>query len=267
MTNSGGQNNAPGRRMADWISRCPICLGSGLHEHRVNHFFSGTRSYSCCPKCGAQFRHVNQGYRLESCGKAPLATCYKHKGKALGAHEWQRITLEQETAREAAAQQKKVSEGFLAALEGGQVEFIGQMEERSLVLRSGELSLFKFPVFVQEARVARYRADVLRTLDHGKLTVTSRRLVFSGLKRTIDMPLAELVVLSAFQNGIKVGINRSSRTKLVCLNPDKPPTITVSRDGQGETKIPLTGPILRALIQYIMHGYGNGGGANEPPAR
>jgi hypothetical protein len=46
--------------------------------------------------------------------------------------------------------------------------------------------------------------------DHGPITVTSQRVVFTGTKRSFEFPLAKLLSLDVFDDGIR--LHSSGRT-------------------------------------------------------
>lgn len=77
----------------------------------------------------------------------------------------------------------------------------------------------------------RYRASEIRgrvvtlgthweAADSGQLTVTNRRILYSGKRKTLEFPLEKLVTLNVFSDGVDLGVSgRSTNATLRVRNP------------------------------------------------
>ncbi len=77
----------------------------------------------------------------------------------------------------------------------------------------------------------RYRAGEMRgrvvtlgthweAADSGKLTVTNRRVLYSGKRKTLDFPLNKIVSLNVFSDGVDLGVSgKSTNTTVRVRNP------------------------------------------------
>ncbi len=91
--------------------------------------------------------------------------------------------------------------------------------------------------------------EELRTIDQGMLTLTNKRLVFTGTKRTTNIDLRKIVSIEPYKDGIAsqrenkqkteyfIGINRTS------LN------ITVN---ERRHTIPVSGVVLKCVIEGLI---------------
>ncbi|MGB9898549.1 hypothetical protein [Thermanaerothrix sp.] len=92
--------------------------------------------------------------------------------------------------------------------------------------------------------------EELRAIDQGTLTITNRRIVFSGSTRTVDVSLNKIISIEPYVDGIAVRTsNRQKAQYFVGLSPGKYPIeFTVENRKHTES---LTGLMLKYLIEGL----------------
>ena len=61
--------------------------------------------------------------------------------------------------------------------------------------------------------------EELRVEDSGSLTVTSRRVIFRGKKKTIEITFPKLVGMNIFENGLQFHISNRQTAPFFTLEP------------------------------------------------
>ena len=90
--------------------------------------------------------------------------------------------------------------------------------------------------------------EELRNVDQGVLTLTSKRLVFSGGKRTLTIELARIVSMEPFRDGI--AIRREGKEKTQYFSGINPEMISIKATvDDREYEEPFTGELLQYFIE------------------
>lgn len=90
--------------------------------------------------------------------------------------------------------------------------------------------------------------EELRNVDQGVLTLTNRRLVFSGKKRTLNIGLMSIVSMEPFKDALAV--RREGREKTQYFSGADPKTISMrAKVDDREYEEPFTWAILQYLIE------------------
>ena len=100
-------------------------------------------------------------------------------------------------------------------------------------------------------RVGGFRAESheeLRNIDQGTLTLTNKRLVFSGTKRTINIDLRKIVSVEPYSDSIALRREGKEKTQYFTGINQAELTITV---GDRVYKEPFSGLILMYLIEGL----------------
>ena len=93
--------------------------------------------------------------------------------------------------------------------------------------------------------------DKLKEIDKGRLTLTNKRLIFTGAKRTSEIGLAKIISIETYSDGIAVEASGRSKTQcFVGLGPNRIPTnFTINERSYSE---PFTGLTLKYMIEGLV---------------
>jgi hypothetical protein len=92
--------------------------------------------------------------------------------------------------------------------------------------------------------------EELRNIDTGTLTITNKRLVFSGAVKNISIELKKIVSIDPYEDGISLSKEGKERPAYF-TNVDKQKIIAAIQGRSYE--IPIDGLILKVLIQKEIH--------------
>ncbi len=257
-----------------WIEKCPVC-GNGpvvYHDHRG--MFGLTTEHNCeCESCGAVFKKKGKNYQLNKVSDPSIQIWQEYGKQTLTEREW--INIVNGGMSDAKQQEADVNSWLIDAADGNIVfaninsPLILKKDERALLFLS-DVALWE-PRAVRQTRgayggptfrvakgvsfkVGSFQSrseshEELKTIDQGMLTLTNKRLVFTGTKRTTNIDLRKLISIEPYKDGIAsqrenkqkteyfIGINRTN------LN------ITVS--GRGYT-IPVSGIVLKCIVEGLI---------------
>ncbi len=90
--------------------------------------------------------------------------------------------------------------------------------------------------------------DELRNIDQGTLTLTNKRLVFSGNKRMVNIDLRKIVSIEPYSDGI--GLKREGKEKIQYFTGINQAELTITVDDR-VYKEPFSGLILNYLIEGL----------------
>lgn len=137
----------------------------------------------------------------------------------------------------------------------------------SVILKKGERLLMFLPIVnLMEPRAVRTHGRVgfrvakgvyigggsaesheeLRVLDTGELALTNRRLVFTGSKRVVNMPLGKIVSMEPYRDAL--AIQRENRQRIQYLSGLDKITVEFSAEG-GTWKGKMSGLILSYYVE------------------
>ena len=93
--------------------------------------------------------------------------------------------------------------------------------------------------------------EEMRNIDNGVFTLTNRRIVFSGKKRSVEIRLDKILSMEPYSDGIAVRSSGSGKTQyFVGINP-KQVTMTVTIN-ERQIEEPFTGLVLQHLIEGLV---------------
>ena len=224
-----------------------------------------------CNNCGATFVEREEGYELKKIKNKKLPAWEKYGGKILKEHEWKNIAEGGVSDEE---QKEMDISKLLTALKNGEIA-IEKETESSIILRKGEEHIISFPnIRLYEARKIRRAkgryggpsiklakgfylrlgsfdsqsesSEQLKEIDVGVLSLTSKRLVFSGEKKTINIPLTNIISIDPYIDGIAVRSTKRSRTSYF-IGTDQKTIVIKINDREYEEK--FSGLFLKYLIE------------------
>ena len=91
--------------------------------------------------------------------------------------------------------------------------------------------------------------EELRDIDQGVLTLTNKRIVFSGAKRAVNIDLRKIVSVEPYSNGI--ALRRSDRQKTQYFTGIDQAELTVGIEGR-TYKEPFSGLMLMSMIEGLI---------------
>jgi hypothetical protein len=273
-----------------WKEKCPVCK-SGKIESRVKKGFLGlhTGVALICNNCNAIFSLDGQKYlyyKLEDVPNKDYPTWREYQKQSLSSDEWKRISyggisdakqrgldIEKSTA-----ERKHDIEQWMIGFKEGKVSIKFQIEGRgsSVILKSKEeLQLLIPSISLWEARSIRtggYRGhsfrvvkgwtyhtgnfssqshDELKELDRGRLTLTNKRLVFTGARRSVEINLAKINSIEPYTDGISVITSGRAKAQYFAGINLKQLTTTITVNGKDYDE-PFTGLMLKYMIEGLI---------------
>ena len=87
--------------------------------------------------------------------------------------------------------------------------------------------------------------EELRKIDRGTLVLTSRRLVFIGSKRTVNIDLRKVIAIEPYNDGI--GSESENKQKTEYFTGTDKTVLNFTREGR-ITSLPINGMVLKAAI-------------------
>ena len=272
---AGEANAAPAH--VSWTERCPACRAKPLAE-TVSRGFLGltSREVYACPGCGATFTPAGNGtFRFSGVADRSNPAWENYGNQTLTGDEWRRIAY----GGVSDARQRDLDiERALGEFQRGFVpEF--RADANTVPLKRGERAVAVIPgVTLKEPRSVRttygggggpsfriakgvyFRTggfaarseshEEIKAIDSGTLTLTNRRVVFAGKKRTINFSLGKIVGMEPYRDGIAISRDGKQRTEYYTgLDTVH---MTVSAGGRSHI-VPLSGVILMCMVQGLIN--------------
>ncbi|MHC1588250.1 MAG: hypothetical protein ACXQS1_00360, partial [Methermicoccaceae archaeon] len=100
-------------------------------------------------------------------------------------------------------------------------------------------------------RLGGFRAqshEEIREIDRGALTLTRRRLIFSGSKRAYEVSLKKILSIEPYSDGIAIRRSGKQRTEYF-VGTDK--VVLDIQVGERRYREPLSGMVLKQLIEGL----------------
>ena len=217
---------------ASWFDRCPVCRLGKLSRKKRRFLGIVVGEDIRCDRCGAVFTKRKEGYELSEVSDVSNPTWQEYGGQVLTEREWRNIAY---GGMSDAKQRERDLEHWMEELRKGEVQL--RVEgEAPIILRKGENLLLVLPevslLELRSVRMGTYGGptvrvakgihirlggftaesnEELRFVDQGVLVLTNRRLVFSGMKRTIEVGLGQIISLEAYKDGVV--LKKSGRNK------------------------------------------------------
>jgi len=272
---AGEANAAPAH--VSWTERCPACRAKPLAE-AVSRGFLGltSREVYACPGCGATFTPAGNGtFKFSGVADRSNPAWENYGNQTLTGDEWRRIAY----GGVSDARQRDLDiERALGEFQRGFVpEF--RADANTVPLKRGERAVAVIPgVTLKEPRSVRttygggggpsfriakgvyFRTggfaarseshEEIKAIDSGTLTLTNRRVVFAGKKRTINFSLGKIVGMEPYRDGIAISRDGKQRTEYYTgLDAVH---MTVSAGGRSHI-VPLSGVILMCMVQGLIN--------------
>ena len=270
------------RRPARAISelKCPICKEATL-ETVTNKVLFVKMTHWRCGHCTSEFNRYHEG-KLSLSPNTPLQEFREirevYSGRRLEFWEWEDISLggiswdqqkkryEERTRFEKSELRQSLLNGELAwptnwpsrvALKKGELAFCNWSSVTLSEPRSVRYSLYGGPSFRVASGVAiriggarSISHDEIKTIDAGTLTVTDKRLVFIGGKRTSQTDVKKLVSFEIYRDGL--GVWTSSRQRPQFFNFKYDAYVMAGYMGRAY-QLRINGRVLRHLLESFAN--------------
>lgn len=267
-----------------WRDLCPVCREAPLTPFPKRRIPGGSKRNMRCSNCGAVFMYKGNGYLLSRVSDRNTRAWRLYGGKTLTEEEWTRIAnggvsneLQREIQRKRDIEERRRDiEGWLKSAAEGNVTF--REPQTPIILRKNERAvLVLHNIDLYEPRAVRRTAggyggptirvsknlsfrmgalnaisesrDELRRIDTGTLTLTTRRMIFTGTKRTTNIDLRKVLAIQPYTNGIAVQRENKKRTEHF-LNTEKT-LLNITHSGRTHT-IPADGAVMKAVIEGLI---------------
>jgi len=257
-----------------WVDRCPVCKSGKLLLITKKKLFGLVNAEKFeCDSCGAVFRPKGDKYKLTKVTDTSNIIWREYGNRLLTEREWKNIAY---GGMSDAKQKEADMEYWMTQLKEGNIPIL-MGGEAPILLKKKEELIFGLPnIFLWEPRAVRrttggyggpsfrvakgvyfrvggFRAksesdEELRTIDQGSLTLTNKRLVFSGAKRTINIDLRKIVSVEPYSDGIAIRREGKEKTQYFTGIDQAELTINV---GERVYKEPFSGLILMYLIEGL----------------
>jgi hypothetical protein len=257
--------------------KCPICRANGLSFYEKKFLGITIGNRLICLRCKAMFQERSGGYMLKSIADKDNAIWKEYASQLLTTGEWQRIS----DGGVSDAKQREIDiDLWMKKIQSGAYNpsFLGV--QSPLMLNVGEETLCILPnVSLKEPRAIRKSSgsyggpsiriakgvsvrlgtfgstseshQEIRMIDKGILTLTNKRLVFSGELKTIQFEFRKIIQIDPFTDGI--GIHRLGREKTQYLTwIGEIGHIEFSQEDRHYTE-PFSGAILQYMIQGAIN--------------
>jgi len=255
---------------ASWLDKCPVCKSGNLSAATKKKLFGlvTTENFECT-SCGATFVQKGEKYKLTKVQETSNTIWQEYGNQILTEREWKNIAY---GGMSDAKQKEADMEYWMTRLKEGNIP-VRMGDESPIILKKKEelqLALPNISLLEPRAvttggyggpsvrvakgvyfRVGGFRAESheeLRNIDQGTLTLTNKRLVFSGTKRTINIDLRKILSVEPYSDSIALRRESKEKTQYFTGIDQTELTITV---GDRVYKEPFSGLILMYLIEGL----------------
>jgi len=266
------QKDTEFQRNVDWTEKCPLCKAGKLW-HIKKKVFLGLSNIDAlkCLNCEAIFVKVGEKYKLFESKDHYNTVWQEYKNKELKGAEWSRIA---NGGISDAVQRKEDIEYWLTQLKTGNISMSMKQEESPIILKKKEILYVTLPnISLSEPRAVRtggyggpsvrlakglsfrvggFKAESheeVRNIDQGTFTLTDKRIVFSGNKRTINVTLNKIISINPYSDGISITREGFSKTQYFVGLPNANITFDVKDKTYNEQ---FSGLILMYLIEGLV---------------
>jgi len=254
---------------SSWLNKCPVCRSGSLHQHSEKRLFGLRESKGFrCSQCGAFFAPVGDRYQLVSVDDTSYPIWQEYKHQTLTTREWRSIAS---GGMSDARQREADMEVWLTHMRE-HTPALTQDEPPVILKRGEELKAVLPNITLLEPRkittggyggpsirVAKgmyirlggFRAqshEEVKEIDKGVLTLTSRRLIFSGSKRAYEISLRKILSVEPYSDGIAIRRSGKQKTEYF-VGTDK--VMLDIQVGERRYREPLSGIVLKLLIEGL----------------
>ncbi len=272
-------NNAPSKpdipKNVLWTDRCPVCKTGKIENIKRKKLFGLIAVENMvCNKCGAIFVKSGEKYKLAAVSDKSNPVWQEYGRQSLLPGEWKNITY---GGMSNAKQMEADIEYYLEQLKEGNIPSFDISGNPDIILKRNENFILNIDyVSLREPRAVRitkggyggpsFRVakgvyfrlgafnaqseshEEIRTIDSGTLTLTNKRLIFSGNKRTVSMDIRKILSVHPYRDA--VAIRKEGREKIQYFTGINRVNIKI----QVENRIyyePLSGLVLMYLIEGL----------------
>jgi hypothetical protein len=252
-----------------WLDKCPVCKSGKLSSISKKKFFGLSKDEKVeCVNCHASLNKKDDKYQLSYVSDASNSIWQDYGNQTLAESEWKNIAyggLSDEKQKDADM------EGWLAQLKSGKIP---QMSKESpVIMKKGEELVFSMPnISLLEARAVRSGSyggpsirvakglnirvggfqsqthEELKVLDQGVITLTNKRIVYSGSKKTVNLPLNKIISIEPYSDAISIVREGKEKTQhFKGINQGK---LTISGNGR-DYQEPFSGLMFMYMIQGL----------------
>jgi len=258
-----------------WTDRCPVCKAGKLENIKEKKLFGLiTVENLICNKCGAVFAIAGDKYKLARVSDKANTVWQEYSRQNLTSTEWRNIAY---GGMSDAKQMEADIEYYLEQLKEGYIPSFDTTENPEIILKKNENFLLNINyVSLWEPRAVRttkggyggpsFRVakgvyfrlgafnarseshEELREIDNGKLSLTDRRFIFSGDKRTVSIDIKKILSVHPYRDG--VAIRKEGREKIQYFTGINKIFIKIQVGDRSYTE-PLSGLVLMYLIEGL----------------
>ena len=276
LTNSENKNLTHKRPPAEkiWIEKCPVCGNGPVIYHDHKGILGLTTIHICeCERCGSIFKKKGKNYQLSRVNDQSNPIWQEYGKQALAEREW--VNIADGGISDAKQQEQDINSWLIDASQGN-VTFSDT--NSPVILKKNEKALlFWSDISLWEPRVIRqtkgsyggqtFRAakgvsfkvgtfsshseshEELMTIDQGILTLTNKRLVFTGTKRTNNIDLNKIISMEPYRDGIASRRENKQKTEyFIGINRTN---INIACNGHTYT-VPVSGIVLKCIIEGLI---------------
>jgi|LSQX01.2.fsa_nt_gb hypothetical protein len=261
-----------------WTEKCPICKKGKLWHVKQKGFLglSTAVTLKCMnPGCEAAFNEVSDGsykkYKLTGCKDKLNYSWKKYKNKILLPDEWKAVAYGGISNEE---QRENDFKEWLTRLKDGNVKIQLSAINTPIILKKDEKCYISLPnMSLMESRSVRtgsyagpsiriakgvsfrvggHRSsshEELKTIDDGIFSITNKRIIFSGIKRTININLNKIISMEPFKDGFLVNHEGTKKAQYFTGMPEINIILSANNRTYHE---PLSGLILVSLIEGLV---------------
>lgn len=257
-----------------WINKCPVCGNGPLVYHDHKGMLGLTTIHICeCESCGSEFKKKGKNYQLTRVNDQSSPIWQEYGKQILTEREW--INIADGGISDAKQQELDVNSWLIDA-SNGKVTFtdvnspvILKKNERALLFLS-DVALWE-PRAVRQTKgayggptfriakgvsfkVGSFQShseshEELRTIDQGILTLTNKRLVFTGTKRTTNIDLRKIISIEPYKDGI--ASQRENKQKTEYFIGVNRTSLNITVNGR-KYVIPVSGVVLKCIIEGLI---------------
>jgi hypothetical protein len=253
-----------------WTKRCPVCQPGMLEEIAQKKLFGLYHSISlACNK-----------YKLTDVTDKRMPVWQEYNNQSLSQQDWKNISY----GGMSQGKRRQIDvELYMTKLRDGKASLNITMGgfNSSVILKAKEELLVLLPdVALREARSVRTTSggyagpsfkvakgiyfrtgafgaqsqshDELKELDHGRLTLTNKRFIFTGAVRSSEISLPKIVAMEPYTDGIAIEISGHSKTQYFVWKDLNHVNLTIDVDGR-KYQEPFTGLTLKYIIEGTIN--------------
>jgi len=255
---------------------CPVCQKGKLSKNVSSSLFGLIkRTYIECNNCKAALLKIDDKYCLNEIKDTSYPNWQRYNHQVLTVREWNSIAQGGYSDQE----QKQIDlDLWLQQLSNGTIT-IPTHTNTNIVLGPNEQFIFSIsdvifsePRAIRETsglyggpsirvakgmtwRLGKFKSkseshEELRNIDTGTLTITNKRLIFTGAVKNVNIELKKILSIEPYEDGISLNKEGKERPGYF-TNIDKQ-KIAVAIQGRGY-EIPMDGLILKVLIEKEIH--------------